>query len=116
MNHVVEVADLAVWVADHGEVHWCSLCFANVAFPFQVRLNIVNRQTDDFHIALVELGFDFCYVAKLSGAHWCEVFWVTKKYAPRGAEPLMKVDGALCGFCGEVGGGIAESKCHGVLL
>ena len=116
MNHVVQVAYLALWVANHREVHRRALCFANVAFPLQVRLNIVNRQADDFHVALVELWFDFCYVAKLSGAHRREVFRVTKKYAPRSAKPFMKVDGALCGFCGEVGGDIAKSKCHGVLL
>ena len=39
VNHVVLIGDLAIGVADHREVHWGSLGFANVAFPLDVAFN-----------------------------------------------------------------------------
>ena len=116
MDHVVQVGNRAVWVADHREVNWRALCFSDVAFPLFVRFDAVNRKADYFDVALIKLWFDLGDVAKLGGAHRGEVLRVAEQYAPRIAEPVVKLDLALCGCCSEVGCDIAETNGHGVLL
>ena len=82
MNHVVQIGDLAIGVTDHWEVHRGSLGFADIAFPLHVAFDRVNRETDDFDIALVEFGLDLGDIAKFGGAHRGEVFGVAEQHAP----------------------------------
>merc|ERR1712000_723862 len=39
-------------------------------------VNGVGGKTDQLDTSLGELGFQFCESSKLSGAHWCEIFWM----------------------------------------
>ena len=76
----------------------------------------VDRQADDLHVALVELGLELGDVAELGGADRREVLRVGEQHAPAVAEPLVEVDLALGGLGGEVGGGVAEANGHGSSL
>jgi hypothetical protein len=116
VDHVVQVGHLALGVADHREVHRGALGLADVALPLQVRLDVVDREADDLHVALVELGLDLGHVAELGGADRREVLRVAEQHTPRVAEPLVEADLALGGGGGEVGCGVAETDGHDVLL
>ena len=78
-------------------------------------LERVDRQAEDLHVALVELGLDLRHVAELGRAHRREVLRVREQHAPAVAEVLVELDRAFGGLRREVGGFVAQAQRHRVL-
>ena len=81
-------------------------------FPLLVAVDRVDREADDLHVALVELGLDLGDVAELGRADRREVLRMAEQHTPGVAEPLVEVDLALRRVGGEVGGDVAEANGH----
>ena len=60
-------------VANHRILHGGTLRFLDVAHPFGVAFDRIDRQPDQFGIALDELWFDLRHIAKFGSAHRSEV-------------------------------------------
>src|SRR5439155_18955994 len=69
-------------------------------------------QTDDLHVALVELRLELRHVAEFGRTDRSEVLWVREKDAPRVTEPVVKADLPLCGLGLEIWCGAADTKTH----
>jgi hypothetical protein len=73
----------------------------------------VDRQSDDFHVAPVELRLDLGHVAELGGAHRREILGVREQHSPGVADPVVKADPAFGGRRFEIRRGIVDLQCHG---
>ena len=112
VDHVVEVGDLLVGVADQREVDLRALGLLDVVRPLVVVLGRVDREADHLDVALVPLGLQLGDVAELGRADRREVLGMGEQDAPAVAEPLVEVDAAFGGVSGEVGGLVTESDGH----
>ncbi|MNV92382.1 hypothetical protein D3C71_1869750 [compost metagenome] len=81
-----------------------------------VRIHRVDGQRDGLDPTLGELIFQFGSETEFGGAHRREVRRVRKQHAPAIAQPLVETDGTDAGILFEIGGDIAKSDAHGVLL
>ena len=75
-------------------------------------LERVDRQAEDLHVALVELGLDLRHVAELGGAHRREVLGVREQHAPAVAQVVVELDRAFGGLRREVRGFVAQVQRH----
>ena len=80
--------------------------------PPEVAFDRVDRETNDLHVALVELGLDLGHVAQFGGAHRREVLGVAEQHAPAVAEPVVEIDVALRCGCIEVWCDVTKSNGH----
>lgn len=113
VNHVVEIADSAIGVTNHGEIHRRTLSLGDVAFPFHVTVHRVYREADDFDVALVEFGFDARHVSELGCTDRSEVPGMAEQNSPGISEPIVERDLSLGGVSGEVGSNIPKAYGHG---
>jgi hypothetical protein len=77
-----------------------------------VVLDRVHRQSDDLHVAPVELGFDLGEVAEFRRADGGEVARVGEQHGPRVADPVVEPQGPLRRLGLEVGGQLVDLQCH----
>src|SRR5690348_2844231 len=76
----------------------------------------VDRQADDFDVALVELGLEFSHRAELGGADRREILGMREQHGPRIADPIVELELALGRLSLEIRRGVANSQRHGYLL
>merc|ERR1712225_26736 len=76
VDHVVLQGNLSVLVSNDREVQVAATDLVDVLDPVSMAVNGVGGKTDQLDTSLGELGFQFCESSKLSGAHWCEIFWM----------------------------------------
>src|SRR5665213_2289638 len=81
-----------------------------------MRGDVVDREPDELGVALVELGLGLGKGAQLGGADGGEVFGMGEEDSPAVPEVLVEVDGPLGCICGEVGGDVAQTNCHVMVL
>ncbi|MCY1350079.1 hypothetical protein D9M69_363020 [compost metagenome] len=112
MDHVVELGHGEVLVTDHRIVHRTALGFLDIADPLAVVADRVDGKAHHLGVALVELGLEPGHVAQLGGADRGEVLRVGEQDGPLVADPLVEVEGAFGGFCGEIGGFVTNADCH----
>ena len=84
--------------------------------PALVRVERVDRKADHLRVALVELALQAGDLAELGRADRREVLRVREEDSPSVAQPLVEVDRAVGGLGGEIGGDVAQLKCHLCLL
>ena len=94
-QHVVELGDLQLGVADHRVVGRVALGLLDVLDPAVMVVDRVDADADDLDAALVELGLDPGHVAELGGADRGEVLGVREQDRPAVADPLVEADAAL---------------------
>lgn len=68
VDHVVGKSDLALLVADDGELEGRAADLVNVLDPAAVALNGVGRETNELDTALGELGLELGECTELGGA------------------------------------------------
>ena len=78
--------------------------------------DVVDREADELGVALVELRLGLGEGTELGGAHRGEVLGVREDHAPAVAQPLVKIDRANRGLCGEVRGNIVDAERHRIFL
>lgn len=108
--HVVQVRDLALLVANDGEVQLAARDLVDVLDPALMAVDGVGREADELDTALGELGLELGEGAELGGAHGRVVLGVREEHDPIVADELVEVDGALGGLGLEVGGNAAETE------
>jgi hypothetical protein len=108
--HVVEKRDLALLVANNGELDVTAGNLTNVLDPSLVGLDGVGGETDQLDIALGELGLELSKGTELSGADGGVVLGVGEEDNPVVTDELVEVNVSLCGLGLEVGGGRAQTK------
>ena len=109
MDHTVEIANCALGISNHGEVYRTALSFADILLPLYVRLDRIDRETDDLDIAFLEFRLDLGDVAELSGANRGEVLRVREEHTPAVSKPLVEVNRAQSGLGGEIGSNVSQS-------
>ena len=109
-QHVVELGDLKLRVADHGEGDLVALGFFDVAGPFAVAGNRVYAQADNLTVAACKLGRQSGHVAELGGADGRKILGMGEQNRPSVADPFVKVDGTLSGIGREIRRRIVDSK------
>lgn len=110
VQHVIGVGDLALLVADDGEVQLAAADLVNVLDPALMAVDGIGRETNELDIALGELGLELCESAELGGADRGVVLGVREEDDPAVADELVEVNGALCGLRLEVGRDGAEAQ------
>ena len=75
-EHAVELRHREVGVGDHRIIGSEALSLLDIVRPAMMTGEWIDRQAHYLDAALVELGFDFGHVAKLSGADRREILWV----------------------------------------
>jgi hypothetical protein len=108
-EHVVELGDLEVDIADHGVVDGVAGDVLDVDGPPCVVLDGIDREADDLGSALGELTFEAGHGAEFGGADGGEVLGVGEEDGPVVADPLVELDGAVGGVGRKVGGFVVDS-------
>jgi hypothetical protein len=112
MDHVVQLGDLQVGVANQRVVKRRTLSLRDIGRPAPVILDAVDRQADYFGVALVEFGLQLRQISELGGAHRGEILRVRKQDRPTVAYPFMKADLAFRRLGGEIGNLVTNSQAH----
>ena len=110
VDHVIQRSYLAIGISEDREVDGGVLGVVDVQKPAVVRLQRIHTDGDGLDVARSKLARQRGGFSQLGGANGREIRRVRKKHHPVIPCPLMKMDGALCGFLGEIGGGIAETQ------
>lgn len=108
--HVVEERNLALLVANDGELDVSTSNLTNILDPSLVGLNGVGRETDQLDTALGELRLELGESTELSGADGGVILRVREEDDPVVADELVEVNVSLGGLGLEVGGGRAQTK------
>jgi hypothetical protein len=108
-EHVVQLGDFQLLIADERIVHFGALGLLDVNRPAPVVVDGVRAEADHFRVASVEFRFQTGHVAQLRRADGREVLGMRKQNRPFLADPFVKLDGTVGGVGGEVGGFIADS-------
>ena len=110
VDHVVGKSDLALLVANDGELQLGAGDLIDVLDPAIVAVNSVGRETDELCAALGEFRLKLGESTKLGGADGCVVLRVGEEDDPVVTDELVEVDGTLGGLGLEVGGGAAQTE------
>jgi len=110
VEHVVGVSDLALLVADDGELQLAATDLINVLDPASMALDGVGRETDQLDVALGELWLELRKGAQLGGADWGVVLWVREEDDPVVANEVVEVDGTTSSLGLEVGSSAAQTE------
>ena len=90
-----------------------ALGFFDIGCPLGMIGHRIHTEPNNFGIALGKLGLEYCHVTEFSGAYGGKVFGVRKQNRPTVADPLMKANRALCGFGGEIGRRVIDTRDGG---
>src|SRR2546427_12512860 len=102
VDHVVELRDGEICVADQRIVDGVPLRLLDVLDPGLVIAHGIDAESDDLGVPLVELGLETGHVAELSGANGREVLRMREEDCPLVADPFVEVDLPLRGLSGEI--------------
>lgn len=80
-----------------------------------MRVNGVGGQANQLYTALGEFRLELGKGAQLGGADGGVVLWVREEDCPLVADPLVKVNGAVCSLGLEVGGNASETEGRGAV-
>ena len=84
-------------------------CVSSMSFdPVLVFVQRVDREADDLHAALLELGLDAGHVAELGRADRGEVFRVGEQDHPRAVDPVVEFDPSFRRVGLEIWGHVTE--------
>ncbi len=111
-QHVVELGDFEFGIADHGIGYFVALGLFDVGGPLAVAGDGVDAEADDLRVALGEFGLQPGHVAEFGRAHGGEILGMRKEDGIAVADPIMKVNGALGGFSGEIGSFRIDAQRH----
>src|SRR5450755_928191 len=109
-QHAVHLGNFELGIADHRVVYFCALRLFDVGCPLLVVRHGIDTQTDDLDVALGKFRLQARHGAELGSADGCEVFGMREQDGPAVADPVVKLNCALRGFSGEIGGGIVDSR------
>ena len=73
VQHVVQICNLSLLVANDWESQFAARYFVDIPDPSAMRLDCVCRETDQFDAAFGELRFQFGEGAEFGGAYWSVV-------------------------------------------
>ena len=79
-----------------------SLGFFDIGRPLPVAGYRIDAEPDNLAVASRKLGLEAGHIAEFGGAHGRKVLRVREQDCPTVANPLVKVDGSLRGFSGEI--------------
>src|SRR5437763_3664794 len=77
-EHVVELGDLQLWVADHRIIYLVPLGFFDVLCPLAVLGDGVHAQSDDLAVAFFKFRLQSRHVAQFGGTDGSKIFRVRK--------------------------------------
>ena len=110
VKHVVGESDLALLVANDGELEVGARDLVNVLDPATVAVDGVGRETDELDTTLGELGLELSEGTELGGADGGVVLGVGEEDDPAVANELVEVNGTTGGLSLEVGRNAAEAE------
>ena len=108
-QHVIELGDFELRVADHGILHLVALRLFDVRRPLAVVGHRVNAQPDDLGVAFRKFRLQTRHITEFSGAHGSEIFGMGKQDGPAIADPFVEFDGSLRGLGDKVRGSIIDA-------
>jgi hypothetical protein len=111
-EHVIELGDLELGVADHGIVDGVALGLFDVRRPLGVIRNGIDAEANDLGVALLEFRGETGHIAQLRGAHGSEVLGMREQDGPAVANPFVEVNRAASCFRGEIGGSVVDAQGH----
>ena len=111
-QHVVELGDVEIGVADHRIVRRSTLRLADVLRPFGVLVDGVDGKAHQFDAAFVEFRLQFCERTEFGGADRCEILGMREQQCPAIADPIVELDLAFGGLGLEIRGHGANLQCH----
>ncbi len=114
-QHVVELGDGEIGVADHRIIGCRALRLRNVLRPLRMAVHRIDGKADDLHMALVEFRLELGHGAELRRADGREILRVREQDAPGLAQPGVEIDPAFGGVGIEIGRGVADAQGHGSL-
>jgi hypothetical protein len=112
MNHVVELRDVQVRVADQRIIHCVPLSLFHITNPSLMVIHGVNAQSNDLSTTFVELWFQAGQVAKLGRADGREVLRVREQDGPFVSDPFVKSNRPFSAFGREIGCFLAYADSH----
>ena len=110
VDHVVGKRNLALLVADDGELQLGAGDLIDVLDPALMAVDGVGRETNELCAALGELRLELGECTELGGADGGVVLGVGEENDPVVADELVEVDGALGGLGLEVRGSAAQTE------
>ncbi|MNY26136.1 hypothetical protein D3C86_1599670 [compost metagenome] len=111
-QHVVELRDLQVLVADQRIIDVETGRGANVVLPFFMAFNRIDRNADDLHAAFFEFRLQAAHRTKFRRADGREIFRMRKQDRPTVADPVVKAHRTMGGLGGEVWCYIVDTQAH----
>lgn len=93
VKHVVGESDLALLVANDGELEARARDLVNVLDPATVAVDSVGRETDELYTTLGELRLELSEGTELGGADGGVVLRVREQDHPLVSDELVEVDG-----------------------
>lgn len=99
VEHVVGKSNLALLVADDGELEAGARDLVNVLDPATVAVDSVGGKTNELDTTLGELGLELSEGTKLSGADRGVVLGVREQNHPLVSNELVEVDGTGIESC-----------------
>jgi len=107
IQHVVDGSDFTIGIGNDGEldVSWANFRanFVDILDPVLMRTEVVGRETNDFDISSSKVRSTTSDLSELGRANGCKVGGVGEENRPRVADPLVELDGTLCGLGFEIG-------------
>ena len=115
MNHVVQLGNLQIKVADNRVVHRMALGFLDILGPFLVIGHGINAQTDYLAVPLGEFRFEIRHVAELGRANRGKILRMRKQNSPPVPNPFMEIDGSFRRLRGKIRSFLSDMECHNYL-
>ena len=101
-QHVVELGDVQLGIADHRIGDGVTLGFLDVLRPARMVTDRVDAEPDDLAMAFLELRHQPSHITELGRADRREILRMGEQDRPAVTDPVMEIDGALCRLRGEV--------------
>src|ERR1700761_6246794 len=109
-EHVIELRNLQLRIADQRIVHLRSADLFNVHSPLVMVPDRVHAKADDLGTTPGEVVLQIRHRAKLGGTHWRKVLWMREENCPIVANPFMEVNRAMSRFCNEIRSNIVDTE------
>ena len=113
MDHVVELGDGKISIANQWIVHCMSLGFFDVFHPVGVIADGVRAQANDLTVAFFEFRLQAGHIAQLGRANWSEILRMREQNSPAIPYPIMKIDCAFRCWCRKIRSFFTDMERHG---
>ncbi|QTK78653.1 hypothetical protein AT6N2_C0807 [Agrobacterium tumefaciens] len=111
-QHIIELCDLQILVADQRIVDIEACCRADIVFPFLMALDRINRDANDLDATLLKFRLQSAHRAKFRRANRREILRMRKQHRPAVTDPVVKAHRTMCGLGREVGCYIVDTQAH----